>query len=144
VLRNLLSNAAKYSPVGTEVDVVVERVGDEVIVRVLDQGSGVGAEELGDLFSLFYRSPTTAATASGAGIGLFVCDRLIRAMGGRIWARRRPTGGSEFGFALRAVQDDDVFDTGPAGKTAVVPAADVARDGVTLPEADAEQAVARG
>ena len=144
VLRNLLSNAAKYSPVGTEVDVVVERVGDEVIVRVLDQGSGVGAEELGDLFSLFYRSPTTAATASGAGIGLFVCDRLIRAMGGRIWARRRPTGGSEFGFALRAVQDDDLFDTGPAGETAVAAAADVARDGATLPDADAEQAVARG
>ena len=40
VLRNLLSNAAKYSPVGTEVDVVVERAGDEVIVRVLDQGIG--------------------------------------------------------------------------------------------------------
>ena len=110
VLRNLLSNAAKYSPVGTEVDVVVERDGDEVIVRVLDQGTGVGAEELGELFSLFYRSPTTAATASGAGIGLFVCDRLIRAMGGRIWARRRPTGGSEFGFALEAVHDDDGFD----------------------------------
>jgi two-component system sensor histidine kinase KdpD len=144
VLRNLLSNAAKYSPVGTEVDVVVERVGDEVIVRVLDQGSGVGAEELGDLFSLFYRSPTTAATASGAGIGLFVCDRLIRAMGGRIWARRRPTGGSEFGFALRAVQDDDLFDTGPVGETAVVAAADGARDGVTPPEANAEQAAARG
>jgi two-component system sensor histidine kinase KdpD len=100
VLRNLLSNAAKYSPVGTEVDVVVERVGDEVIVRVLDQGSGVGAEELGDLFSLFYRSPTTAATASGAGIGLFVCDRLIRAMGGRIWARNRPEGGAEFAFEI--------------------------------------------
>ena len=123
---------------------VVERVGDEVIVRVLDQGSGVGAEELGDLFSLFYRSPTTAATASGAGIGLFVCDRLIRAMGGRIWARRRPTGGSEFGFALRAVQDDDLFDTTAAGQTAVVAAGDVARDGVTPPEAGAKQAVARG
>jgi PAS domain S-box-containing protein len=110
VLRNLLSNAAKYSPVGSDVEVVVEREGEEVIVRVLDQGAGVGAQELGDLFSLFYRSPTTAATASGAGIGLFVCDRLIRAMGGRIWARRRPTGGSEFGFALRAVQDDDGWD----------------------------------
>jgi PAS domain S-box-containing protein len=110
VLRNLLSNAAKYSPVGSDVEISVEREGDEVVVRVLDEGSGVGAEELGDLFSLFYRSPTTAATASGAGIGLFVCDRLIRAMGGRIWARRRPNSGSEFGFALRAVQDDDAFE----------------------------------
>ncbi|HEX5827387.1 MAG TPA: GAF domain-containing sensor histidine kinase [Candidatus Limnocylindrales bacterium] len=107
VLRNLLSNAAKYSPVGSTVEIRVERTGDEVAVRVLDQGSGVGADEVADLFSLFYRSPTTAATASGAGIGLFVCDRLIRAMGGRIWARRRPEGGSEFGFALRAIADED-------------------------------------
>ena len=105
----------------------------------------MGAEELGDLFSLFYRSPTTAATASGAGIGLFVCDRLIRAMGGRIWARRRPTGGSEFGFALRAVQDDDLFDTEPVDET------DPDRGcrwhaavAMPRPEADAEQAVARG
>jgi len=73
----------------------------------------VGAEELADLFSLFYRSPTTAATASGAGIGLFVCDRLVRAMGGRIWARRRAEGGSEFGFALRAVADDELLEPGP-------------------------------
>jgi K+-sensing histidine kinase KdpD len=107
VLRNLLSNAAKYSPLGSRVLVVVERDGEEVAVRVLDEGGGVGADELADLFSLFYRSPTTAATASGAGIGLFVCDRLIRAMGGRIWARQRPEGGSEFGFALRSVPDDE-------------------------------------
>ena len=144
VLRNLLSNAAKYSPVGTEVDVVVERDGNEVIVRVLDQGTGVGAEELGDLFSLFYRSPTTAATASGAGIGLFVCDRLIRAMGGRIWARRRPTGGSEFGFALRAVQDDDLFDAAPAVEAQHVGAVDDAAEADAAPDADTEQAVARG
>lgn len=110
VLRNLLSNAAKYSPVGSVVEVEVERVGDEVAVRVLDQGAGVGSDELGDLFSLFYRSPATAAAASGAGIGLFVCERLIRAMGGRIWARRRSQVGSEFGFALRVIADEDALD----------------------------------
>jgi hypothetical protein len=103
----------------------------------------VGAEELGDLFSLFYRSPTTAATASGAGIGLFVCDRLIRAMGGRIWAHRRPTGGSEFGFALRAVPDDDLFDAEPADETAQI-GADGTGDEAAATTADAERAVARG
>ena len=112
-------------------------------MRVLDQGTGVGAEELGDLFSLFYRSPTTAATASGAGIGLFVCDRLIRAMGGRIWARRRPTGGSEFGFALRAVQDDDLFDTEPVDETTPIEA-ESSGETAAVPASDTEQAVARG
>lgn len=105
VLRNLLSNAAKYSGSGSTVEVVVEHTDDAVIVRVLDEGPGIAADEVGDLFTLFYRSPTTAAAASGAGIGLFVCDRLVRAMGGRIWARRRETTGSEFGFALTRYED---------------------------------------
>ena len=50
-------------------------------------------------------------------------------MGGRIWARRRPTGGSEFGFALRAVQDDDLFDTEPADETTPIEADKQRRDG---------------
>jgi len=108
VLRNLLSNAAKYSGPGATVEVVVEHGEDTVSVRVLDEGPGIAASEVGDLFTLFYRSPTTSAAASGAGIGLFVCDRLVRAMGGRIWARRRERGGSEFGFSLARYEDPDV------------------------------------
>ena len=50
--------------------------------------------------------PSTAGMTSGAGIGLFVCARLVRAMGGRIWALPRPAGGAEFGFALRVMADD--------------------------------------
>ena len=62
---------------------------DEVTVRILDDGPGFPVEETDRLFERFYRSPGTAGTASGAGIGLFVCARLIAAMGGRIWARPR-------------------------------------------------------
>ncbi len=47
----------------------------------------------------------SARLVSGSGIGLFVCARLIEAMDGRIWARSRPEGGAEFGFALRLVED---------------------------------------
>jgi signal transduction histidine kinase len=77
-----------------------------VLVRVLDDGPGFAAEETDRLFELFYRSPGTATTASGAGIGLFVCARLIGAMGGRIWASPRPEGGAEFGFALDELDDE--------------------------------------
>ena len=59
------------------------------------------------LFSLFYRSPQTAATAAGAGIGLFVSRQLVDAMGGRMWAQRRRRGGSEFGFSLAAYPIDE-------------------------------------
>jgi signal transduction histidine kinase/transcriptional regulator with GAF, ATPase, and Fis domain len=107
VIRNLVGNAAKYSPQGTAVDIVAEQLDEEVTVRVLDRGPGIRGEDPERLFALFYRAPSTAQQASGAGIGLFVCDQLVRAMGGRLWARAREEGGSEFGFALRRYGEDD-------------------------------------
>ncbi len=100
VIRNLLSNAAKYGGAGSSVTIRAAAAGDEVTVRILDDGPGFSAQETSRLFELFYRSPETARAATGAGIGLFVCARLVAAMGGRIWAQPRPVGGAEFGFAL--------------------------------------------
>jgi signal transduction histidine kinase len=108
ILRNLLGNAAKYSPPDSTVRIEIDGNDEEVSVRVLDEGPGVAGAEVENLFTLFYRSPTTAASAAGAGIGLFVCRRLIDAMGGHIWARLRKRGGSEFGFALAVYPADDV------------------------------------
>lgn len=105
-LRNLLSNAAKYAGPTSHVEVSVAATDDEVLVRILDDGPGVEPDEADRLFDLFYRSPTTSRDTAGAGIGLFVCARLVQAMGGRIWARPRATGGAEFGFALRIMAED--------------------------------------
>jgi GAF domain-containing protein len=107
VLRNYLSNARKYSPAGGTVRVTGEATPDEVVVRVLDEGQGFPLDEGERLFELFYRSPTTAEKASGAGIGLFVCRQLIEAMGGRVWAAPRAEGGAEFGFSLPRLPEDD-------------------------------------
>jgi PAS domain S-box-containing protein len=105
VVRNLLSNAAKYGGPGTTVVAVVEAVGDEVLVRIQDDGPGFPADEAERLFDLFFRSSSTATQAPGAGIGLFVTSRLIRAMGGRVWATSPGGRGAEFGFALRVMAD---------------------------------------
>jgi signal transduction histidine kinase len=106
VVRNLLSNAAKYGGPGASVMARVEAVDGEVLVRILDDGPGFPPDESDRLFELFFRSSQTARAAAGAGIGLFVCARLIKAMGGRIWAKSRPEGGAEFGFALRVMSED--------------------------------------
>ena len=82
--------------------------GDEVVVRVLDEGIGIEPSDGEKVFELFYRSPSATRMASGAGIGLFVCRALVQAMGGRIWAQPRETGGTEVGFALPVHSSDDI------------------------------------
>jgi signal transduction histidine kinase len=107
VVRNLLGNAAKYSHVDQGIDVAVDEADGRVRVRILDRGPGFEADEAERLFDLYYRSPGTLGIAAGAGIGLFVCRRLIEAMDGEIWARPRPGGGAEFGFALRVLDEEE-------------------------------------
>jgi K+-sensing histidine kinase KdpD len=98
-VRNFLSNAEKYSPSDTPIDVRVRREGNEATVRVLDRGSGIASGEIQSLFEPFYRSASTASVA-GVGIGLTVCKRLVEGHNGRVWAHSRDGGGAEFGFAL--------------------------------------------
>jgi signal transduction histidine kinase len=100
ILRNLLSNAEKYSPSDSTIEVLISEERSEAMVRVLDRGIGLAPEEMASLFSLFYRSPRAEHLDRGLGIGLSVCKRLIEAQGGRIWATPREGAGSEFGFAL--------------------------------------------
>jgi signal transduction histidine kinase len=106
IMRNLLSNAAKYSGSGSTVEVIVADGQDEVVVLVKDNGPGIALEEADKLFNLYYRAPPQAMAAPGAGIGLFVCRELVSTMGGRIWAKPTEEGGAEFGFSLPAYPDE--------------------------------------
>lgn len=97
IVRNLLDNAIRYTGEGKTIEVIVDIEGDEVVVRVLDRGPEPGATDRGGQLD----PAGTQAALSGGGFGLFVAARLIQAMDGRSWARPRPGGGAEFGFALR-------------------------------------------
>jgi PAS domain S-box-containing protein len=99
-LRNLISNAIKYSPGSTAIEVGAYRAGDAVEFFVADRGGGIPAPELEMIFSPFYRSGETSGRAPGAGVGLTVCKRLVEAQGGWIRASHRRGGGMEVRFAI--------------------------------------------
>jgi signal transduction histidine kinase len=117
IMRNLLSNAAKYSGAGSTVEVSVEDGEGEVLIHVRDDGPGIAEEDADRLFGLYYRSAQNASIAPGAGIGLFVCRELVATMGGRIWAKPRPDKGAEFGFSIPAYVDE--LDVAPAADDTV-------------------------
>jgi PAS domain S-box-containing protein len=102
VLLNLIGNAAKYSAPNEpiEIEARAQSNGSAIEVAVLDRGPGVKKEDADAIFSLFYRAHSTVGMASGMGIGLSVCKRLIEKQGGRIWVEERPGGGAAFRFVL--------------------------------------------
>jgi PAS domain S-box-containing protein len=110
VVTNLLMNAVKYSDPSFVIDVAVQDSGPEVEIRVMDRGIGFSDSDAEKLFVPFFRSNEAKAKASGVGVGLAVCKRVIEAQGGEIWAHARGGGGAEFGFSLPKVS---LRDTAP-------------------------------
>jgi signal transduction histidine kinase len=86
VVENLISNALKYAPEGP-VRVTVEQNQEYGILRVIDQGIGLTAEDHARLFQRYFRSPEAIERGvEGTGLGLFICRGIIQAHGGRITA----------------------------------------------------------
>ncbi len=105
VIENLLNNAVKYSGTSTTVDLFVTHEAHAVEVHVMDRGIGLTEEELGRIFSPFYRAERAQKRAGGMGLGLAVCRTVIESQGGTIAAGRRPGGGANFWFTLQVADD---------------------------------------
>jgi two-component system sensor histidine kinase KdpD len=97
VLMNLLDNAVKYTPQGTPIELSAAVKEDNVIVSISDRGPGIPLGEEERIFEKFVRG---AATGGGIGLGLTICDAIVNAHGGRIWAENRTGGGAVFHFTL--------------------------------------------
>jgi signal transduction histidine kinase len=100
VVLNLLSNALKYSSETDSVDLSARVRGSTVEVRVRDHGIGIPPEDQESVFGLMFRTPTAMALAPGAGVGLYVCRRLLEAMGGTIRVESAPGVGTMFVIGL--------------------------------------------
>ncbi|RKH12370.1 sensor histidine kinase [Corallococcus sp. CA053C] len=103
VLTNLVSNALKYSPAGSRVEVAVRGDGDHAVMAVSDQGIGMSPDELQGLFVPFQRAGNAKQRAPGVGLGLSVSRRIIEAHGGRIEVESQPGQGSVFRVHLTRV-----------------------------------------
>ncbi len=99
ILGNLLSNAAKFSPPGTPIEVDAGRDCDQAVVTVRDHGPGIPEELLQRVFERFYRG---SQSARGTGIGLAVARDLVELHGGRVEAANAEGGGAVFTVHLPA------------------------------------------
>lgn len=101
VLSNLLDNAVKYSPQGETITVRCQRQGSSLQVSISDRGPGIPPEHLSRIFEPFYQvQVSTAGRKGGVGLGLAICQRLVQAHHGRIWAESEQGKGSTFCFTL--------------------------------------------
>jgi CheY-like chemotaxis protein/two-component sensor histidine kinase len=109
VLWNLLSNASKYSPAGSTIDLRAERVGNELLLTVRDTGIGISAEMLPRVFDMFVQADRTLDRSQGGlGIGLTLAQRIVQMHGGSIEAKSAGLGnGSEFSIRLPVIPDID-------------------------------------
>jgi PAS domain S-box-containing protein len=101
VMTNLLSNAAKFSPQGEAVQVVMEDRRDRVRIAILDRGTGIPESFHARIFGRFAQADSSVTRQKGGtGLGLAICKRLIELMDGHIGFSNRERGGTEFYFDL--------------------------------------------
>jgi signal transduction histidine kinase len=106
VLHNLVDNATKYSPRGSQITVSGMSEDDHIQVSITDEGQGIPQAELTNIFDAFYRIPNPdALKVKGVGLGLTICKAIVDAHGGNIWAESAPNKGSVFYFTLPLQED---------------------------------------
>jgi signal transduction histidine kinase len=101
VLANLISNAVKYSPAGNDVWIAAERQRSMIRVSVSDEGMGIPAAALSEVFAPFYRAEAAEqASVPGHGLGLAIAKSIVELHGGQIDVSSTPGKGSTFFFTL--------------------------------------------
>ena len=101
VLENLVENAVKYSPEGSEVRIVIAHRNGEAFIDVTDRGIGIPAGDLPQIFDRFHRAANVDDRRfAGMGLGLFICKGIVEQHGGRVSVESREGAGSTFKVVL--------------------------------------------
>ena len=100
VIRQLLDNALKYSPAGSELAISARVENEKIVVSIADHGCGINESEQDRIFEKFYRGQEQRSYVAGTGLGLSIAKGIVEAHGGRIWVSSQPGSGSVFNFSL--------------------------------------------
>ena len=101
IMRNLVSNALKFTPAGGRITIAAQRTAHSVAVAVADTGTGMSPEVLAQLFRIDTHYTTTGtAGEKGTGLGLILCHDLVQKNGGRLWVESALEQGATFRFTL--------------------------------------------
>lgn len=101
VVLNLLTNAIKYSPNNTQIEVSAIKEGGDILFKVKDQGYGIPKEQQKDVFGKFFRAKNVSQNVpEGNGLGLYLVEQIVRAAGGKIWFESAQNKGTTFYFTI--------------------------------------------
>jgi two-component system sensor histidine kinase KdpD len=93
IIRNLIENSVKYAGESATIHVDVSRQGEQFVFRISDDGPGIPPDASQRIFESFYQVDNSLARiSSGAGLGLAICQGLVRAHGGEIWVEDQKYG----------------------------------------------------
>ncbi len=101
ILRNLISNAIKFTNQGGEIGISVEKTAKEIFISVSDNGMGIASERLEKLFSIGKSNSTLGTNKEkGTGLGLILCKEFVESHGGKMWVESKLGKGSTFYVTL--------------------------------------------
>ncbi len=104
-MRNLLSNAAKYSPEGAPIEIHAAGKNGRVRIEVSDHGRGIHPDDVSRIFEKFARGrDQESCNVSGVGLGLYLSQRIVRSHGSDLTVHTKLGEGSVFGFELEVVR----------------------------------------
>lgn len=107
VINNIISNSVKYLDKKKGIiNIRIKDVGDFIQIEIEDNGKGIAAKDLPNIFDRFYRTDSSRnSSQGGSGIGLSIVRKIIEDHGGRIWATSKEGIGTEIHFVLRKYQE---------------------------------------